>query len=231
MKTIIRWTIGEVSDYGFACLNLSVKKVVEMYGLRNFEYFICHNGDSKDKLLPGVSGVGLLRQEEFAYSLPTPPAGKFGVSWKLYPPRIDLDSQEIFMDNDVVMHKKIDFKRYEDMCFISEAVKRSYGSFDNRIKESLVANSGFFGLPPRFDFGLALSNAIVKFDVKWDDSYFEEQGLVSYVISNEKHVVLNMNDIKITWNNPSCFIGEYGTHFIGLNSGSIFYWKKYRTIF
>lgn len=231
MKTIIRWTIGEVSDHGFACLKFSVKKVIEMYGRRNFEYFICHNGESESRLRPCVSGVGLLRQEEFTDSLPTPPGGSFGVSWKLYPPRIDLDAYEIFMDNDVVLHKKIDFEKYKDICFISEALKRSYGSFDGQIKGTLVMNSGLFGLPQGFDFSLALSNAIAKFDVKWDNSYFEEQGLVAYVISNEKHVVLDKNDIIITWGNPSCFIGQYGTHFIGLNHGDSRYWKKYRTIF
>jgi hypothetical protein len=231
MKTIIRWAVGEVSDQGFACLRHSVRRIVDMYGSKDFEYFVCHNGSSRDKIGIRQKNVGLLDQDQFVDSLPIRPSNKFGVCWKLYPPRLDPSRLEIFIDNDIVLHKKIDFDRYEDACFISEAVKRSYGSFDKLIEGSVAMNSGIFGLPPGFDFGLALSDAIAKFDVKWDDSYFEEQGLVAYVISNETHAVLSKNDIGITWNNPSCFMGEYGTHFIGLNSGATYYWKKYRTIF
>jgi hypothetical protein len=199
---------------------------------KEFEYFVCHNNLTKKEMTKIVElNVNLIDQEDFASCLPISPSNNFGVSWKLYPPRIDLDAHEIFMDNDVVLHKKFDFERHEETCFISEALKRSYGSFDERIEESIAMNSGVFGLPPGFDFGLALSDAIVKFDVKWDDSYFEEQGLVAYVISNKPHVVLSKKDIDITCNKSSCFAGEYGTHFIGLNSGSTYYWKKYRTMF
>ena len=231
MKTIVRWTVGNVSDSGFLCLRLSVKRAVEMYGHRNHEYFVCHNGDSKNKIRLHDTRVSLLDQNKFVNSLPIPPSEKFGVSWKLYPPRIDLDAHEIFMDNDVVLHKKIEFEKYSETCLISEAVKRSYGSFDDRIKESVPMNSGLFGLPSGFDFGSSLSETILKFNVHWHNSYFEEQGTVAYVVSNREHVVLRKKDMGLAWQNAPDFIGEYGTHFIGLNSGYSDYWKKYRTIF
>lgn len=228
MKTIIRWTVGDVSDQGFDCLRHSIKRIVDMYGSKDFEYFVCYNGSSKKKIDIRQKNVALIDQEQFANSLPIHPSNKFGVCWKLYPPRLDSSKFEIFIDNDVVLHKKIEFEDWQDGCFISEAIKRSYGSFDKRIKSLAQMNSGFFGIPPRFDFGHELSDRIVKFSINWDDSYFEEQGLVAHVISNQPHFMFGIKEIGIAINNSHDFVGKYGTHFIGLNKGEDRFWRRYR---
>jgi len=234
MKTIIRWTIGDVSDQGLECLNLSIKNMTDFYGYNDFYYFICHNNISKKKLNSiGNSKINLLDQEKFTESLPIAPSKEYGVSWKLYPPRIDVERNEIFMDNDIVFHKKIILDEFKDYFLISEAINRSYGFFDNKVISKRNMNSGFFKLLPGYDFAKKLSNTILEFDFNWT-SYFDEQGLVSYIISKENHLVVGLDKLTITHNNFDNFIGEYGTHFIGINfmgGGINPYWNRYKQIF
>lgn len=227
-KTIIRWTIGDVSRQGFDCLKKSVSKMIEMYGTSDFEYFVCYNGIPESKIQIRERNVVLLKQEAFCDSLPIPPHGP---SWKLYPPRIDILKNEIFIDNDIVLHKKIDLNERQDFCFISEAVRKCYGALDAHVVSPLNMNSGFFRVPAGFDLGSKLSYVIHEFNVDWRKSHFEEQGAVAYLVSNSPHFMVGLDKIKITWQNPSSFVGEYGTHFIGLNGGQDFYWKRYRNIF
>ena len=227
MKTIIRWTLGDVSDQGFACLRHSVRRIIDMYGSKEFEYFICYNGISNKKIDIRQKNVELLDQSQYINSLPIQPSNKFGVCWKLYPPRLDSRKREIFIDNDIILHKKIEFEHWKNGCFISEAIKRSYGSFDERIKSQVKMNSGFFGIPPGFDFGHELSERIAKFNINWDNSYFEEQGLVAHVIYSNRHFMFGMEDIGIALDNSHDFIGKYGTHFIGLNKGKDECWRQY----
>jgi hypothetical protein len=228
-KTIVRWTLGNVSDQGFDCLRLSIKKMMGMYGTEKFDYFLCHNNVPKSRLDLIHKDVELLDQGRFTESLPIPPSNKFGVSWKLYPPRIDMDRNEIFMDNDLILYKKMDFDRLGSMCFISEAARRSYGSFSERIETSNNLNSGFFGLTRGFDFAGELSKAIALFDIDWDLSYFEEQGVVAYVLSGRPHWVVGLDKISINLEEPFR-LGEYGIHFVGLNKGFDKFWRMYRVL-
>lgn len=232
-KTIVRWTVGNVSEQGIQCLKLSVKNVINLYGRDGFRYFVCHNGISKAKL-GDIAGVELLDQERFSDSLPIPPSG---VSWKLYPPRLDMDAREVFIDNDLVLYKKMDFERMPNGCFMSEAIMKSYGSFESRIESPVNMNSGFFGIPPGFDFGSELSMTIREFEVDWLDSYFEEQGAVAYVLHKKPHWVAMMDEIAIFGLHDDFKILKFGscaTHFIGLNNGQTSHWRcwrgKYKTI-
>lgn len=227
-KTIVRWTVGDVSDQGLACLRLSVRKFIEIYGREHFRYFVCHNGISEKKLDWLNGAIELLDQEKFTDTLPIPPSG---VSWKLYPPRIDLDAREVFIDNDLVLYKKIDLERMSNGCFISEAIRRVYGSFDTKIQSFVNMNSGFFGLSPGFDFQSELSRTINEFNIDWRSSYFEEQGAVAYILHKKPHWIAMMNEITVV--NPDqfergCLKSKFGAHFIGLNSGRHEHWKFWR---
>jgi len=229
-KTIVRWTVGDVSEQGFACLRLSVNKIIEMYGHDEFRYFVCHNGISK-KRLNSLPKVNLVDQEKFADSLPIPPSG---VSWKLYPPRLDMEAREVFIDNDLVLYAKINFERISLGCFISEAMYRLYGSFNPRINSPINMNSGFFGVPPGFDFHSELSGTIIKFGIDWQSCYFEEQGAVAYVLHKNPHWIVRMNEITVF--NPDqepdperLKLAKYGAHFTGLNSGRCAHWDLWRS--
>ena len=89
----------------------------------------------------------------------------FSTSWKLYPPRIRLTQHEIFLDNDVVIYKKIplidEFLKSKKITFATEAKKRNYGNFDKAIPEKTLINTGLFGLPPYFDIKSKI-NEILK---------------------------------------------------------------------
>ena len=101
-KPIIRWTIGNVSDYGFLCLKKSVELMKQLLGSK-CEYAICHNTLNKYqfKKLPNVDilidskcylniyPVNVLKEKK--YNNPS-------VFWKLYPARIRKECHEIIID-------------------------------------------------------------------------------------------------------------------------------------
>ena len=227
--TIVRWTIGDVSEQGFACLWLSVRKMMAIYGKEGFRYIVCHNGVARSRLDLVASRVELVDQERFADSLPIPPSG---VSWKLYPPRLDIEAREVFVDNDLVIHRRIDLERMPASCFISEALGRNYGSLDPRIASTVNMNSGFFGVPPGLDLRREIAGVVEEFGVDWNNSYFEEQGVVAYIIHKNPHWVFRMNEIAVLWpkDDPRRWrSGSHGTHFVGLNKGDFPHWLHWRS--
>lgn len=98
-KPIIRWTIGgNVSQHGIDCLGNSINCWKDLYG-DSFDYFLCYNNIDVNKL---NFGVNLINQHEHLNSLSIQPNS---TAWKLYPPRISLQSHEIFIDNDLIIYK------------------------------------------------------------------------------------------------------------------------------
>jgi len=105
-KTILRWTIGKVSRDGMRCLIMSFQNLFALYGDR-FEYFICYNNIKKNELRwTKKYPITLVCQHDFTSDLKIDPI-KENPCWKLYPARLDLDCHEIFIDNDLILYKKI----------------------------------------------------------------------------------------------------------------------------
>jgi hypothetical protein len=202
--------------------------MMAIYGSEGFRYVVCHNGVPRSRLDSVASRVELVDQERFTDSLPIPPSG---VSWKLYPPRIDMEAREVFMDNDLVIHRRIDLERMPGHCFISEALGRNYGSLDPRVASTVNMNSGFFGVPPGFDLRSEIVGVIDEFGVDWRDSYFEEQGVVAYIVHKRPHWIATMDEIAVLWpkDDPKSWSsGSHGTHFVGLNKGDDPHWRHWR---
>jgi hypothetical protein len=213
MIPIIRWVIGPVSEDGFECLKLSVFHFRKLYK-DSFRYVVCYNGlsNSQKKLLPDVE---LLDQSNFMKSLPVFPCGP---AWKLYPPRISVETHEIIIDNDIVIYKKpeaiAEFLKEKDMFVVTESLKRSYsGIYQKDIPENFNINSGFVCLPPNFDYRKELLKNKLK---KWEN-HFDEQTLVAKVLSVQKKIkIINLSEIYVCFDRYK--EGSCGVHLVGLNN-------------
>jgi len=228
MKPIVRWTVGNVSKMGIRCLDASVGHFKHLYG-NLFDYYICYNQIkfSKIKFLNKYN-IKFIDQTQHFNSLKIPPVQNHPC-WKIYPPRIDKSVHEIFIDNDLVIYKKIPlidfFLEQKDLFFITEGYRKSYGIFNSLIPDNFVVNTGFFGLPPHYDFKKDLdlnldswkpSSLKVHEDLK-SKGHFDEQGLIAFILMNKKIKKIYLNEINIPIFERKFLKGEYGNHFVGIN--------------
>lgn len=227
MNKIIRFTIGKTSKDGLQCLKLSIKNILKLYK-KEFEIYICYNNESIKNIkwlndLP----IKLLDQNEYKNSLDLQPINH--PCWKLYPPRLDINSYEIFIDNDLILYKKLNLDNFikNNKFFVSEAIKKSYGSLQNKINKQPYLNSGFFGIPAGFDFQKEINSTIKEFNIRWENSHFEEQAVVAHILNKYNCEVIGLDKIYVCYQEMKK--AEYGIHFVGLNNGSITkFWKEYR---
>lgn len=230
IKPIIRWTFGLNSKESLDCLKLSIKNFYKFYR-DEFRYFLCFNNiDPLEFDWSKKYNVNLIDQDQYKNSLCIRPIMNHSC-WKIYPPRLDINSYEIFMDNDLILHKRIDFKKFieKKIFFMAEAVRKAYGTFQEKINYHYNLNAGFLGIPPGFNFQEKANNVIVENSVSWENSYYEEQGLVAYIFHKQNCEVIKLDEIFICYD--SYCIGEYGMHFVGLNTDNKKYWKMYRRNF
>ena len=184
---IIRWTIGNVSPDGMSCLTKSIKSFINVYGT-NFNFYICYNNINKPKININVK-INYIEQKNVLIN------GN-GSIWKFSPPRINLDSYELFVDNDIVFVKKnnqlIEFFNNQK-TIICEDFIRYYGKYDSNIQKSLICNAGLFGIPPNFN----LENQLIK-TWKNNNSYdfinsADEQGLTILTLSQSNFILIKNN--------------------------------------
>lgn len=226
MKTIVRWTVGPVSQQGFDCLKLSVKKLQKIIGKKAL-YVICHNNltTSEIEKLPKVDC--LIDQKEYAGTCPPP--NHFNPGWKLYPPRLDLNSQEILLDNDLIVYRLPSavekFLDGAEQIIVTEAFRRSYnGELEKEIPKSFNINTGLLCLPPGFDF----SKQLKPYTSEWQN-WFDEQTIIAHLLSRE----ISRVEVIPTEQVFVCFErfkkGTCGVHFVGLNQGNTQFWDQFKS--
>lgn len=205
MKPIVRWTIGKVKPAGYDCLLHSIINFRKLYDV---DIIVYYNGNQKLHFCDTNLGIQCINQSEIF--------GEYlhGVAWKLYPPRVNINCHELFIDNDLIIENRIEeidyFFNNTDCTLLLEGLARNYGKFDNHVPKNYKINSGLFGIPPGFN----LNKYIQFYGDNWD-SKFNEQGLVAMaLLSNKKHIIIS--DTKIT-NCETKFKPSLGMHFIGLN--------------
>lgn len=228
-KKIIRWTIGDINQDGLDCLKKSIFHFSQLYP--DFDQKICFNKlDDKwlNLLKSNYSNIEFIDQSQHINSLKIPPIPSHSC-WKLYPPRLDINSYEIFIDNDLIIFNHLDEVKElltNNMPFITESMEdNSYGIYDRFVPFGLKINAGLFGIPPQFDLQKKIEEKIIAY---WK-YYLDEQGIMAYIFSREKFNLINRNKIPICHEKLPYQLGTHGMHFVGLNRGFNQYWKRYDT--
>ena len=214
-KPLVRWTIGPCLPEGTHCLQLSIKLWKSHYG-DTCDYVVCANGFNPDVEIPVV------RAENYRDTLPLLPQGP---AWKLYPPRMRMNSHEIIIDNDLLLfepHPMIEEFLNSNRTLTTEIYRRDYGSFDHLVPSDKLINSGIIGLPPGFDFEEKLRCVIRKVNLQEWQTHFCEQGAVAAVLENP--LIISNQDILIGINPEAFRIDSYGVHFVGMNRGYSDWW-------
>lgn len=229
-KIIVRWNVGKTTKEGFDCLKYSIKKFKHLYKDYNIEYFICFNDIEKEKF-SDFKDMNLINKKDFTKSLPIDPPKKTGLpAWKLYPPRLDKDSHEIIIDNDLILFKKPEiieeFFKSDDLIITTESLKRSYsGKLKDVIPNNFNINTGLICLPPKFDFKKKIIDCINEFNLDWKN-HFDEQTCLAYIFSKHKNLsIIKLTDIYVChadYKNSNC-----GFHFAGVNDGNKNYWEYF----
>ena len=230
-KPIIRWTIGDPHKAGKKALKCSVKAIRKLYK-EKFELVICHNGNEEE--FPQVDRIINQRSMVENSLLYEPPdSEKCGTAWKLYPPRIDIERHEIFMDNDVILYKRldqIDEFLSGDKFLTSEAITRSYGDrFDHLVKQGTNWNTGLLGLPPRFDLKREINKVLKKYPGKWE-SHFDEQAVFISIIQDKDNIMVTLKELQVVTPEGKFERGTHGIHFVGVNKGATNHWDRFNTI-
>lgn len=227
IKPLVRWTIGgDIHRAGFDILKKSVRSFISLYK-NQFDYVVCYNNFKWEDELKDLN-VFLYKQfhcEEMEYK-------PHGVAWKLYPPRLRENSHEIFIDNDVLFHSKSEsideFLKSTDLTVISTGVKINYGKYINLVPDfSVPANSGVFGLPPKFPFRYLIKKYQNNDkNRQWED-YFDEQGLVACCLLNHySNKIIPMSEISFC--GLDLFFSTSAYHFAGANKGYLKAWNHFK---
>lgn len=246
MKPIVRWTLGPTRcPEAIECLQNSIKYFQHFYKDK-FDYFVMNNSHHKFNC-----NAVVIDQKKYKNDLKFPAVGP---AWKLFPARLRQESHEIFIDNDLILHEKhpvIDlFLRSNNMIFCTEGYAKRFGVFQNLITKNIKLNSGFFGLPPHFDFKARIEEVVSMFDLPpfFDFKYelehrhkklghtkmffdgfsrYDEQGCVSLILSNHSNFKLvSIKDISVCVDKFK--IGLFGIHFVGLNAGRKIFYDEYK---
>lgn len=207
MKYVARWTVGPVSKWGFDCLRRSVAEFRKIYDVR---CVVCYNGIEPDHLAD-LDDVTLIDQTPHGMEIAR------GVAWKLYPPRIDPQAWELFIDNDLIIEEAlpaIDRFYGGSTTLLLEGMGRHFGRYERQIPARFKINSGIFGVPPGFNLPVGTVSSWTENcpneSVTWDEQGFVASTLLAH------HTCDIISDDIIT----NCEVElrkAPGMHFVGLN--------------
>lgn len=227
-RLIVRWTIGDVSDFGFAALRLSIHGAIKLFG-RRASYVVCVNTVSLQRArdLTGEVPDGLSWRDvtnEFPEWLRPhfDPQMAEGVGWKFAPLRLDQDAMELSLDNDCIMWAMPEaIRRWSDAgegFVFAEDVVPCFGQFAP-LCGTRPRNSGIRGLPPQFDLAQAFGRILQEHPVLLK-SELDEQGLQAAALARFHPLIVTVDEVTICSPFPPHLpdLGRCGAHFVGLNA-------------
>lgn len=222
-KPLIRWILGPVCHTGLEILQYSVKKMKLLYPDCNL--MICHNQLKKEHIdFIKRLNIDLYEQKPL---LTRVPKNEFNVHWKIYPPRVSIDTHEICIDNDIILEdrlEEIDLFLQSDGVLMYQGIHGYYGMYENQIDfNGIFYNSGIFGVPPKYDLEQRIESVFESENKEWSNNKFDEQGLICSILSTHHKIytipltsipiVEKSFEIEKTKRNPLC----KGYHFVGAN--------------
>ncbi len=227
----IRWTVGDVSPWGFAALGLSLWGAHRIYGAAA-AYRVVVNGISPEEAARRAAPIPPGVQFEAARELPAFLARALdagmaeGVAWKFAPLRVFPHLHELSLDNDCILWREpaaVGRFRADPACaLLAEDVRPALGRFGPRVGP-LSRNTGIRGLPPGFDLGAALAAALQAAPGPLR-SELDEQGLQVFALLRAlptRAVPLEEVSICSPFPPHRPGLGRSGAHFVGLNARSL----------
>jgi hypothetical protein len=234
MKPLVRWTIGPASATGFEILTYSVREFKRIY-TDEFDYIICYNNLNAEQLeIVESLGVDLYEQTKQDWKdqgIRYPFKGG-GPCWVLFPSRLRPESHELFIDNDLILFKRLPhldaFLGSTTALIATSAIERAYGPYDSFIPKNMKINTGFYGVPPDFDFGNEIKKTIAKLPNPFEGQW-AMQGIMSHIFIQFQHIKIPLRDLRAMGQ----FHRErrYGIHFIGANRVPTEAWQGHRDFF
>lgn len=228
---IARWTINKNLNNKLSLFSL--KKSIESFEkiYPNFKNYICYNNiDYESISFLSNKNLKFIDQKKYIQEINISPYDSF---WKYVPPRLNIFSYEIFIDNDIIFHKKIpelDLFLSDKKLLFSSSHKFFYGQFNCFIKNKIKLNTGFIGVPPFFDFKKNINEILNECEIKKIKTHFDDQGLFCLILNNEKHIQIPLDVLNVC--NSNCNFAKYklgssATHFAGINTKDFSYFKQF----
>lgn len=214
--------MGPAEQAGFNTLTLSVSFFKRIYG-DSVDYIICYNGlTEKQKSIISELNVEMLEQREEPF-MPQP----CGEAWKLYPPRLRLNSYELFIDNDLIILDRVP-QIEQFFCSIrllyTESFNQNYGRYKHYVTKDFRMNSGMIGFPPGFD----LKSKIIQNSKFEEWGKYDEQGLLASIFCRENIIKVPITSIPVCGPAyPKFESGKIGYHFVGVNRGYNIHWTNF----
>jgi hypothetical protein len=227
----VRWTIGDVSDFGFDALRWSLWGACGIFG-EGAQYVVCVNSVPLEVARARTGRVPeAVRWHDNSRDLPGfihahLDAGMAeGVGWKLAPLRMFPDRHEIALDNDCILWELPPALRAwlerepAQACLLAEDVRACFGQFAAHCG-SAPRNSGIRGLPPGFSLERALRAMLDVHPVQLA-SELDEQGLQAAALARCGTLdVVPLDEVAVCSPFPPHLPGpgSCGVHFVGLNA-------------
>jgi hypothetical protein len=227
-----RWTIGgkNLHKRAFDLLFLSIKRTLRLYK-EEFDFVICYNTLNQNQInLVNNFGIQTHKQVPFLGGLSK---GGRNTLWKYAPPRLRLQSHELFVDNDIIIEKRlpqIDSFLQQNKFMLTEGLRRCYGVFNDYVPKNLSLNGGLVGVPPNIDLQSMLVRKLKKLG-KADGQILpkDEQGLIAHIVSSSEFIKIPVEVIYTLYCDEIKSKGTHGTHFIGANYHHYHHgWKQYQ---
>lgn len=235
----IRWTVGDVSSRGWEALRLSIYCAVRLFR-GDARFVVCVNSVSMAEARKRTGPVPPEVEWRCVTAAEIPsvlvehlnPEMAEGVGWKLAPLQVFADRHEIALDNDCLLWAMPvalqAFLGRQDATLLAEDIERCLGQFDDTDVPGAI-NSGIRSLPPGFDLGHALAEALAERQTRTGSpvllrSELDEQGLQAAALHRRSPcLVVSREEVSICspfWPRQM-ELGSCGAHFVGLNAKHI----------
>lgn len=228
-EVAIRWTVGDVSPFGFEALQLSILGAHALFGPAA-RYVVCVNTIDPEEAARRTGEVpeGVAWRDSTAEVpgwLETSLDGGMaeGVAWKLAPVRLFPEVHELSLDNDCILWGVPDgldrWLARDDVGLLAEDVRTCFGRFSHLCGPE-PRNAGLRGLPPHFDLERALRELLEAHPGPLT-SELDEQGLQVAAMSRlGAPLAVGLDDLTVCSPFPPHLphLGRRGAHFCGLNA-------------